>query len=185
MTKQEIINRRKEMAELTQQGWTVTKIAEKYGISKQAVSQLLQKSARDGNTVVLVRYKKTSAPKPNYIYADTPLNVNVCVVCSKQFKSKSKNKKTCSKTCTGLLLHKSILISKGLNGDWSRYDKVKLKCNLCEKEFERTKYQNSMAKRVAKATKHDYCSRACFHASTRSDLSHTIQSYKPKTWPSP
>ncbi len=171
------------MALLTQKGYTIAKIAEKYGITKQAVSQILQKAAKDGNKVVLRR--RGHAPNPAYDYL--PLNKevgysNTCIICNKDFQSKLRSTKTCSETCRGVLLHITLIESKGSNGDWSRYEKVQLTCNNCGKDFERSKYRHSIS-RVGCGCKNDYCSRKCYHEKCRKEKSE-VKAYKSNFWPS-
>lgn len=172
------------MALLTQQGYSIPKIAEMYGISRQAVSQLLQKAARDGNKVVLRRCGVNHNKNQNYEYRPTIKEkgyAKVCVICNKAFKSKLKTTRTCSKKCRRILLHKSIIDSKGTAGNWSRYENVELTCDNCGKIFERSKYRDSISK-LGCGTKHTYCSRDCYHEKCRK-IPGLVEAYKSNFWP--
>ena len=60
------VQRRKDMALLTQQGMSIPKIAAKYGISRQRVSQLLQCAAKEGNKIVLRSCGSRRSKDKNY-----------------------------------------------------------------------------------------------------------------------
>lgn len=184
-TKEKILQRRKEMALLTQQGYTVSKIAEKYGITRQAVSQLLQKAALDGHKVVLRKCGSRLNKNKNYEYRPTLKEVgfvNKCIICENSFSSKLKTTKTCGDSCKRLLLHKKLLEAKGTLGNWSRYENVQLTCYNCGKAFERSKYRDSISK-LGCGTKNSYCSRNCYHEKSRKQVE-VVKSYKGQFWPS-
>jgi hypothetical protein len=184
MTRNELFQRRKDMALLTQQGYTIPKIATKYGISRQAVSQLLQKAARDGQKVVLRKCGPHSNKSYEYrpTFKETGGHSNSCTICSKEFKSKFKATKTCGDKCRRLLLHKSLIKAKGSLGNWS-CEVIKLTCYGCGKSFDRTKYRESVAKRSG--SKNVYCTQDCYLACIRSKNSTKIaNTYKSNFWPS-
>jgi len=183
MTKEEVRQRRKDMAVLTQQGYSIPKIAEKYGISRQAVSQCLQKAAKDGHKVVL--RKCGPHVNKNYEYRPTVKEVgysNSCVICGKAFKTKLKHTKTCGGDCRKKLLHISIIEAKGTLGRWSRHESVTLTCDNCGKSFERSNYRDAISK-LGCRTKHSYCSRDCYHEKCRKNTE-IVMSYASKFWPS-
>lgn len=168
-TKEEAFTRRKEMALLTQKGWTLVKIAKKYGITRQAVSQLLQKAAKDGQRVVLRKRGKFTNKDYEYLPFSKKIFENECVICNKKFSAKQAKSKTCSSNCRGKLLHKILLTVKGKSGDWSRYKKITLTCKGCGKSFERTNYLNSITKKSSSkgSKKNNFCSRECYRESTK------------------
>lgn len=167
MTKQEIFQRRKDMALLTQQGHTLSRIAAKYGISRQAVSQSLQKASKDGHKVIL--RKCGSNLNKSYEYRPTLKELghsNCCVICGKAFKTKWKITQTCGSDCRKILLHKKIIQAKGSLGKWSRIESVTLSCDNCGKSFKRSKYRDSISK-LGCGSKNSYCGRECYHKKIR------------------
>lgn len=156
ITRKNYVERRRQAAELTRQGVTQKQIAERFGITKQAVSLLLRKAAKEGNVVVLSK-KKTAS-------------VSTCVICGNTFPKK--RLKTCSHECKKLHLSK-VLRSKSKCGGskWSMYAFVTHTCNNCGKEFKRSNYIESIGSIKAKEGAKKYCSRNCF--------------YQRKTWPKP
>jgi len=183
MTKEEILQRRKDMALLTQQGYSIPKIAVKYGISRQAVSQCLQKAAKDGHKVVL--RKCGSHINKDYEYRPSVkeiLHKNSCVICGKAFETRFKTTRTCGGECRKKLLHKSIIEAKGSLGKWSRYESVTLTCHNCGKSFERSNYRDSISK-LGCGTKNSYCSRDCYYEKARKDTE-IVLSYTSNHWPS-
>lgn len=168
-TKEEAIARRRDMALLTQKGWTITKIAKEYGVTRQCVSQLLQKAAKEGQRVLLRRRGKFLNKDYDYLPFSKKTFTKNCVICKKEFDNKSAKVKTCSNECRGTLLHKVLLESKGKNGDWSRYKKISLVCKGCGKSFERTNYLNSITIKSSSSgsKKNNFCSKECYRQSTR------------------
>lgn len=173
--KEEFFQRRKAMAKLTTEGWTVAAIAKKYGVSKQAVSQSLQKASKEGHRILL----RKTGPHPNKDYDFFPLSDEIvyekkCVVCNDDFKTKYKNTKICSKNCRSLYMHKKSIEVKGTDGSWSRVKKKKLKCSHCGNFFERSYYIDSIVKRTIElrskkpiTSRNHFCTRECYHKSTR------------------
>jgi len=186
-SKEEVLQRRKDMALLTQQGYSIPKIAERYGISRQAVSQLLQKAAKDGHKVVLRSCGGRKSTNENYVYRPTRKETGftkTCESCGASFNTKSSFRKTCSTACRRRLLHKSILLAKGTLGNWSRYEQVQLVCNNCGKTFERSKYRDSISK-IGCGTKNSYCGRECFHEKSKINIADAVvKSYAGNKWPS-
>jgi len=175
------------MALLTQQGYSIPKIALKYGISRQAVSQLLQKAAKDGHKVVLRSCGNRKSKHENYVYRPSKKEVGVvktCESCGLSFNTKSNFRRTCSDECRRKLLHKNILLAKGTLGQWSRYENVQLVCNNCGKTFERSKYRDSISK-LGCGTNNAYCGRQCFHEKSKSNIADAVvRSYSGNKWPS-
>lgn len=177
--KEESQKRRKEMALLTQQGHSVSQIARMYGISRQAVSQLLQKAAKDGHKVC-IRSHKNCIERSNYEYTPTKKELGIdknCAICGIFFNTQSRLKKTCSKKCRRTLQSQNLIKAKGSLGNWSRYESVQLVCYNCGKSFERTKYRDSISK-LGCGTKNSYCSRECFHEKTRELLEPSWPSFE-------
>lgn len=136
--------RRKEMALLTQQGYSLTKIAEKYSISKQRVHQILQKAKKEGFDVKINRRVKENKL----------LN---CIVCTKEFNVIGYKKiKTCSKECLEKLQKRG--------GKWSRYEFITLICANCKKLFTRSNYRESITERMS-GQGNRFCSRECYISS--------------------
>jgi len=151
--------RRKEIAELTQQGLSAKEIAAKYGISKQAVSLILRKAAKDGSVVVLSR-RINCDNLPNIIVKKKEQKTAVCVTCGNIFPKKGETK-TCDIECRKKYVSKLRTSEEG-TGLWSRYKFVTLTCNNCGKEFQRSNYLNSIASVKAKEVSKKYCSRKCY-----------------------
>jgi len=152
------IERRMEMAKLTHQGLTLQQIGEKYGITRQAVSLVLQKAAKEG-TIVVKRKGNNKNPEKNVIIISRSVpKFFDCVVCGNKFKSKhgrNTPKKSCSKACF------DELVKARRGGKWSRYETVDLNCAGCGENFKRTKYLFEIAKKSKKSSNH-YCSRKCY-----------------------
>ena len=148
--------KRKEMAELTRQGWTMAMIAKKYNITRQAVSLLLKKAARDGCVVVKGVLGTLGNPKnsgTNCVLVKRLKSlpkVYKCNVCDKIIE---KNRRTCSKECLAELQYKG--------GKWSRYESVELVCKGCNKTFTRSNYIHSITS-VKKKTNNCYCTVGCY-----------------------
>jgi predicted DNA-binding protein YlxM (UPF0122 family) len=141
LTEKEIAERRKEMALLTQQGYSLNQIAKKYNVSRQRIHQILQKAKEEGCEVVV--YKQ-------------PKKTKECVVCKKQYYRKFRTK-TCSKDCTLKLLRKG--------GKWSRYEFFTFTCENCNKEFKRSHYRESIANVKCKKDGPKFCSKECYWSS--------------------
>ena len=155
--KNKFAERRIEMAMLTRQGWTLQKIADKYGITKQAVSLLLKKAAsKDGQIVVKMKKSNNKIEKNVIFVRRCKENINTCGICGKKFDGK---RKTCGKDCLKKL-HESKV-----GGDWSRVEKINLTCSYCSKEFSRTKYIHKVVSTTKGNADNNYCSRVCYHKS--------------------
>ena len=145
LTEKEVTERRKEIALLTQQGYSLNQIAKKYNLSRQRIHQILQKAKEEGHEVIT--YKRPESPQ----------KIRECIVCKKQFHRKWLGSKTCSKDCTS----KSLI-----GGKWSRHEFITLTCSNCGKEFKRSHYLESVSN--AKCKKEDrlkFCSKECYWSS--------------------
>ena len=154
---EDFLERRKEMARLSREGWTLAKIGEKFGITRQAVSQHLKKAAKEGNVVELNFYGCSSNRDSNIFYRPKKQPVYQCVICSKRYTGQKR--KTCGSECLSQLMRKRTAI----NGKWSRYAHQSLVCAFCKKNFERSNYLSAIAE--ASGCENTYCSRRCFHNS--------------------
>lgn len=156
--KDKFSQRRIEMAALTREGWTLQMIADKYGITRQAVSLLLKKAAaEDGQIVVKSKTKRSDPNEKNVVLVKrVKKSLFVCEQCGKEFYSKAK-KKNCSKKC----YEKSIEDRSG--GEWSRKEFVTLTCKTCGKSFERSNYLNRITSIKKGNSENNYCSRNCYH----------------------
>jgi len=161
--KNKFSQRRIEMAQLTRLGWTLQMIADKYGITRQGVSLLLKKAALDDNQVVVKsRTVKSNLVEKNVVFVKRSKKEScICQTCGKQFFSKNKKRKNCSKVC----LKKSI--EKRTGGEWSRIEKVDLVCSFCSKPFQRSKYLHKIVTRSKGNSDKNYCSRECYHSKNR------------------
>ena len=148
------VERRMEMAKLTHQGLTLQQIGDKYGITRQAVSLVLQKAAKEGAIVLKSKGTNKNPEKNVIIISRSIAKFFDCIVCGKNFKSKT-TKKTCSKLCF------DKLIQNRTGGKWSRYETVELNCATCNKNFKRTKYLFQITTKNKKGSKY-YCSRKCY-----------------------
>jgi predicted DNA-binding protein YlxM (UPF0122 family) len=129
-----------------QNGISVVELSKKYKVSRQAIYDLLKRAENEGCFIPWVKLEK----KPKF-----------CVICNKEFYKKAK---TCSKECMKKLM-KTVNINK--DSKWSRHVILKLKCVLCGKDFERTKYQQAIAvNQIASDIKQDYCSKECYYNRT-------------------
>lgn len=145
-------DRRKYFASLTRDGWTMSQIAKKYNITRQAVSQLLQKAAKEGEIVVKTK-KINYKNHPNYILIRRK-KPSKCVVCDVQFFSKTKSK-TCGKACLKKLMS---------GGKWSHVEKICLVCAKCNKTFERSNHQHQICLKSKKIDQNKfYCGRYCYN----------------------
>jgi hypothetical protein len=158
--KNKFAERRIEMAILTQQGWTLQKIADKYGITKQAVSLLLKKAAaKDGQIVVKLKKSNNQIEKNVIFVRRAKRNTNICGICGKKFDGK---RKTCGLDCLKKLHENKV------GGEWSRVEKVNLTCGYCSNEFSRTKYLHRIVSKTKGNSDNNYCSRVCYHKSRES-----------------
>lgn len=151
MNKLEAKDRRKYFASLTREGWTMAQIAKKHNVTRQAVSQLLRKAAKEGE--IVVKTKKTNYENhPNYVLIVRKKTLQ-CTVCGAQFFSKTKSK-TCGRNCLKKLRS---------GGKWSHVEKVSLVCTKCNKTFQRSHHQHQISLKVMKNDqKNFYCGRHCF-----------------------
>jgi hypothetical protein len=149
--------RRSDMAALTRKGWTVTKIAEKYGVTKQAVSLLLKKAANEGEIVVKTKSHFNKNEENKNVILVNRKRYKICKICNKKYEKfkNSTSKKTCSEKC-----QKELRIRKR-GGKWSRYEFVNLTCYGCKKSFKRSNYIQSITAKRRKSNRH-YCSHQCY-----------------------
>lgn len=161
--KNKFSQRRIEMALLTHQGWTLQKIADKYGITKQAVSLLLKKAAAEDNQIVVKSKRTRSDPhEKNVIFIKRSRKPkNICKICSKEFYGKNK---TCSSKCLRKLNDEKI------GGEWSRIEKIELECSYCSNKFQRTKYIQKVTEKAKGHNINNYCSRECYHKSRKNPV---------------
>lgn len=152
--------RRAEIAKLTREGWNLQMIADKYNISRQAVSLLLKKAASEGHIVVKSKRVNSDANEKNVVLVRRvrKLDPKICEQCGKEFFHRT-HKKNCSAEC----LEKSILKRSG--GKWSRKEFVELRCLTCNKIFKRTKYLHQITIKKKENDTNNYCSRICYHTS--------------------
>jgi predicted transcriptional regulator len=167
MIKEDFAKRRIEMAKLTREGWNIQKIADKYGISRQAVSFLLKKAANQDNQIVVKSIRKNvhAVDEKNVIRISRFNKIEKkCEVCDKKFVVNSPSeiyRKICSKECKV-----KKIIEKRAGGKWSRIEKVELKCCCCQKTFFRSNYLYEITK-IKKKSNNNYCSRSCYHISRK------------------
>lgn len=154
--KSKFAKRREEMALLTHQGWTLQMIANKYGITRQAVSLLLKKAASEGQIVVKSKRTRSDPEEKNVIYIRRKKTKTQCVICGKTHYGKNK---TCSAACLRKLNDKKI------GGEWSRVETVELTCSYCNKKFTRTKHLQKVTEIAKRNSNKNYCSRSCYHKS--------------------
>lgn len=158
------IVRKKEMALLTQQGYSLNKIAQLYGISRQRVHQILKKAEKAGCDV-----KKYIRPKKIVICTN-------CVICKQQFSCGSTIKKTCSDKCLKEL--RIQLNSRLRGGTHSRYEFISLTCKNCNKTFQRSKHLEYIVS-IRNKTTNRFCSRICFFTYRNQKI--TKNNLNPKT----
>lgn len=142
------------MARLSREGWTLSKIGEKYGITRQAVSQHLKKAAKEGNVVELNFHGCPLTRDPNINYRPRKENNFMCVVCGN--KCSGNKKKVCSHECRSKL----VSINNTKDSKWSRKTIQSLICKGCGVVFERSNYLLSIA--AAGGCENTYCSRECY-----------------------
>lgn len=136
--------RKKEMALLTQEGYSFNKIAKMYGLSRQRVHQILKKAEQEGCDVKKYKQQK---------------KMSTCVVCKKEFLPKY-TRKTCGKECLKEL--REQLNSRLRGSIYSRYESISLTCKNCNKTFQRTKHLEYVVSKRNKTTNR-FCCRTCFH----------------------
>jgi hypothetical protein len=160
MTRNEhFLERRVEFALLTRQGWSMSKIAEKYNISRQAVSLSLKKAVIEGEVVYKCKACKNDTTNYIIIRRKKP---SACCECGKEFFVANKKTKTCSPECLKKLREKTLY-----GGEWSRAEFIELDCKGCGQSFKRSKYIFSVTSKCKKNKDHNYCSRKCYHHSKR------------------
>jgi predicted DNA-binding protein YlxM (UPF0122 family) len=157
----EFAKRREEMAKLTREGWTLQMIAEKYNITRQAVSLLLKKAASEGHIVVKSKKSNMKLEENVVLVKRKKKNIKLCEQCGKEFYPDN-NRKNCSKKC----FEKSI--EKRSGGEWSRKEFVNLTCLTCGKQFKRTKYLHQITMKRKESGDNNYCSRFCYHNKNKS-----------------
>lgn len=152
-SKEAFFNRRSEFASLTREGYSMGQIAEKFNISRQAVSLALKKAVKEGQIVYKTR--KGTNDSNNYVIISKkkPMQKSICIECEKSFLS-DKKRKTCSKNCLVKNRQKD-------GGEWSRLLFLDLVCKGCGKNFKRSKYLQKINE-YKKKTKNYYCSRDCY-----------------------
>lgn len=132
-------NRIKEIALLTIQGFTQTKIAQKLGITKQRVGQLVDKAVRAGFPVVRRQIRK-----------------NTCATCGVQYAGKNK---FCSKNCRSMA-------PRDFGGPSSQIEMKIMVCDGCGTKFSRTRRLIYIGKKVGEKTgkilKRTFCTQECY-----------------------
>ena len=118
---------------------TIGEIAEKFGITKQRVHQLLKRSG--------VKAASVRLPKP----------MPPCCVCGESVNWRAA--KTCGDPECVRALWKQKLPK------WSGITMLDLVCDHCGCEFQRAAKNHAIAER--NGCRHVYCSRECYHESTR------------------
>jgi hypothetical protein len=158
MAYEEFVERRIEMAALSREGWSLSEIGSKYGITRQAVSLQLKKAAEEGRTVSL-RHHGTPSPERQKIieYRPSVKKTYHCLVCRKV--CPDGRKKTCGKKCHRKHFAK---LYKEKDLQWSRQIFVNLKCHNCGKNFNRTRYLDSISQHSG-CVNH-YCGRKCYES---------------------
>jgi hypothetical protein len=157
----EFAKRREDMAKLTREGWTLQMIAEKYDITRQAVSLLLKKAASEGHIVVKSKKSNMKLEENVVLVKRKKKNLKFCEQCGKEFYPDN-NRKNCSKKC----FEKSI--EKRSGGEWSRKEFINLTCLTCGKQFKRTKYLHQITMKKKESGDNNYCSRFCYHNKNKS-----------------
>ena len=149
--------RAKDMASLTQQGFSIKQIAEKYNISRQRVHQILKLAKTLGCEIFLI--------KPE-------LKTNECVVCQKQFLNIHRpNGKTCSKDC-------QKQIQRG--GEWSKYEFLTLTCDFCSNLFERSHFRHKMNQHTG--CKRNFCCVTCSNRYKKRLVKTDLKNYLEKNY---
>ena len=109
-TREDFAQRRMEMAKLTREGWNLQMIAEKYNITRQAVSLLLKKAASEGHVVVKSKKKNIKDEKNVVLVRRIRKEKRFCEQCGKEFFSNTK------KTVAGLVLKNQSKIEVAASG---------------------------------------------------------------------
>jgi predicted transcriptional regulator len=158
MSYEEFVERRRVMAQLSTKGWSVTRIGDKYGITRQMVSLHLKKAAEEGNIVSLRKLGNPGRDRRKIIdYRQTEKKIYNCVICSQV--CPEKRQKTCSKECQKINLTQ---VQKKKNLRWSRHNFIDLVCFKCKNNFQRSKYLYSIAERAG--CLNHYCGRKCYES---------------------
>lgn len=127
-------------------GEAVASLSEKYGVSRQAIYNLLHKAEKQG---VGVPWQK-NCRQPQ-----------TCCLCGRQFlPSKTPSRKTCSPECLKAQQRLSQK-SRREGSKWSRNEFLTLTCQRCGREFQRTKYVQQIGLRNCGLQKQNFCSRSC------------------------
>lgn len=156
---EDFLERRKEMARLSREGWTLFQIGEKFGITRQAVSQHLKKAAKEGNIVELNYHGCPLTRDPNIQYRAKRENPYFCKICGE--KCTGNKKKVCGERCRAEL----IRLNNIKDSKWSRSTIQSLICRYCHKTFERSNYLIAIAQKGG--SKNNFCGRECYHAYSR------------------
>lgn len=156
---EDFLERRKEMARLSREGWTLSKIGEKFGITRQAVSQHLKKAAKEGNVVELNFHGCPSNRDPNIHYRPKQERIFLCVICGNR--CTGTKKKVCSNVCKGELVRRN----NTKDSKWSRNTIQSLICKGCGKNFERSNYLLSIA--ATGGCENTYCTQKCYLKNNR------------------
>lgn len=161
--KEKICEKRIEMARLTHQGWTLQKIADKFGVTRQAVSLSLKKAAAvDNQIVVKSKRSRSDLNEKNVIFIRRAKKINnTCKNCGKVFSTEKQGKKTCSQECLNNLK---------VGGVWSRIEKIELQCSHCSSKFFRTKHLQKVTEKTKGNSLNNYCSRKCYHESRKNPV---------------
>jgi DNA-binding MarR family transcriptional regulator len=132
-------DRIRQIALMTIQGMTQTKIAEKMGITKQRVGQLVGKAERAGIPVLRRQIKKSR-----------------CAACSLEYIGKNK---FCSKKCRNM-------VPRNFGGPSSEIQLEIMLCDGCGTKFSRTRRLIYIGRKVAekngKVLKRTFCTRDCY-----------------------
>lgn len=126
--------------------WNKTKssqqLADKYGVSRQAIYNLLHKQG-------IKTPRRLRPPRK-------------CKSCERMFVPKGTNGQTCSPECARVLTRKTLIErAKNLNLKWTRLLLLDLKCDHCGKAFQRTQYNQSIAEYYCNEGKKNFCSPKC------------------------
>lgn len=158
MAYEEFVERRRAMAQLSRKGWSLTRIGDKYGITRQMVSLHLKKAAEEGNRVSLRDLGTPGRDRRKIIdYRQTEKKIYNCVICTQV--CPEKRKKTCSQECQKINLAQ---VQKKKNLRWSRQNFIDLVCFKCGTNFQRSKYLYSISERAG--CLNHYCGRECYES---------------------
>lgn len=133
-------DRIRQIAQMTIQGVNQTKIAEKMGITKQRVGQLLDKAEQVGIPVMRRQIRKSK-----------------CAMCGSVYVGKNK---FCSKVCRSMS-------PRNFGGPSSEIEVEIMCCDGCGTKFSRTRRLIYIGRKVAekngKVLKRTFCTRDCYH----------------------